>query len=183
MIQSSLSLFNNYMNFSFIIHKVAYNGQTFITSKLRYGNILSLSFKTQPTNQPTSQPKTTHRIKKLHFLEKIQQVQNAPSQFLSNKITVNVSHFPPPPISHSPAFYSSSLFNGETAYYLLRHSKFLWQSAWVTKVPLRRLMPHGRHIQQNPCTKRLTCMSTEDRTVTRAINLQVCNMKKPLIKF
>lgn len=112
-----------------------------------------------------TQPKHTQR-KKLQFLEKIQQVQNAPFQFLSNTVTVDVSHFPPSPISHSPAFYSSSLFNGETAHYLLRYSKLLWQSAWVTKIPLRSIMPHGRHIQQNPCTKRLTCMSAEDRTAT-----------------
>ena len=156
----SLSLFINYMNFSFIIHKVAYNVQTLITSKLRYGNLLFFSFKNQRPNQPTNQPKTTQRIKKLHFLEKIQHVQNAPSQFLSNTITSLALPLP------TVQLLIAVLYSVEKQhYYLLRYSKFLWQSAWVSKIPLRRVMSHGRHIQQNPCTKSLTCMSTEDRTI------------------
>lgn len=97
-----------------------------------------------------------------------------------------MSHFTPPPISHSPAFSSSSLFNGVTEYYLLRYSKFLWQSTWVSKIPLRRVMPPAGTSNRTPvltCTHRLTCMHTEDRTM-KVINLQVHNIKKLfLIKF
>lgn len=131
----------------------------FIISKLRYCNFLFIRERENknvvlPRKNPNGIKWVISITKRYNHCERVSLL----SPFYS----------PPPIFFLFYFFYIGSLFSRERAYHTFRYSKFLWQSAWVCKIPLSKFTTCRRHRQQNhmPCTNRLTCLCTEDRTTT-----------------